>query len=416
MLLATGASTVQEIRDAIEWMGLGPEQLALLVCTLTYPTPDPDGHFARLDSFRREFDPYLIGFSDHTRGVAGAWMTAALGGVCIEKHYTIDKTLPDVPDHAMSVEPGELAEMVAACERASVLRGEDWIGVRQSEEPGARQRPPLDRARARRRGGRGADRGGPRLQAARHRHRAERARFGARPPPASGAAPRVVADPRGSRLQDSRSGGPAERPAAQLAHRRARSRTVRCMERSSLTTIAVLVVAFVVGVGAVLLLTRRRRPGAERERVGDRAEHHAAARRHAADHDDADDPEDDEDDEDEDDEDAAQGPAGPHAGRAAAARGLARRSSRKRSAAAARKAAAAGSRKCPNIGEPDAGVIDLTVKGVSCKSAKDIIYATKGRRGFQCDIVGESFSDIPAIQYNCTRTADKAKIDYTAVG
>jgi N,N'-diacetyllegionaminate synthase len=135
MLLATGASTVEEIRDAIAWTGLGPDRLALLVCTLTYPTPDPDGHFARIESFRREFDPYLIGSSDHTHGVAGAWMTAALGGVCIEKHYTIDKKLPDVPDHAMSVEPDELAEMVAACDRASLLRGEDWIGVRESERP-----------------------------------------------------------------------------------------------------------------------------------------------------------------------------------------------------------------------------------------------------------------------------------------
>jgi len=135
MLLATGASTVEEIRAAIEWTGLGPDKLVLLACTLTYPTPDPDGHFARIDSFRREFHPYLIGSSDHTHGVAGAWMTAALGGVCIEKHYTIDKKLPDVPDHAMSVEPGELAEMVAACDRASVLRGDDWIGVRESERP-----------------------------------------------------------------------------------------------------------------------------------------------------------------------------------------------------------------------------------------------------------------------------------------
>jgi sialic acid synthase SpsE len=62
-------------------------------------------------------------------------MTAALGGVCIEKHYTVDKRLPDVPDHAMSVEPPELAEMVAACERAAVLRGDRSIGVLPSEEP-----------------------------------------------------------------------------------------------------------------------------------------------------------------------------------------------------------------------------------------------------------------------------------------
>jgi N,N'-diacetyllegionaminate synthase len=135
VLLSAGAATAEEVHRAIEWTGLGPERLVLLVCTLTYPTPDPDAHFARLTSFRREFAPYLIGASDHTLGTAGAWMTAALGGVCIEKHYTIDKRLPDVPDHAMSVEPTELAEMVDACDRASVLLGSDWIGVRESEEP-----------------------------------------------------------------------------------------------------------------------------------------------------------------------------------------------------------------------------------------------------------------------------------------
>jgi N,N'-diacetyllegionaminate synthase len=133
VLLSTGAATLEEVRQAIEWTGLGPERLVPLVCTLTYPTPDADADFARLHSFRRELDPYLCGFSDHTLGVAGAWMTAALGGVCIEKHYTLDKSLPDVPDHAISVDPGELEEMVKSSDRASVLRGSDWIGVRDSE-------------------------------------------------------------------------------------------------------------------------------------------------------------------------------------------------------------------------------------------------------------------------------------------
>jgi sialic acid synthase SpsE len=134
VLLSTGAATAAEIHDALDWTGWTPERLVLLVCTLTYPTPDDDAHFARLASFRREFEPYLVGTSDHTLGTAGAWMTAALGGVCIEKHYTIDKRLPDVPDHAMSVEPGELAEMVAACDRAATLLGSEWIGVRESEQ------------------------------------------------------------------------------------------------------------------------------------------------------------------------------------------------------------------------------------------------------------------------------------------
>jgi N,N'-diacetyllegionaminate synthase len=148
LLLSTGAATLNEVRRAIEWSGLGPESLVPLVCTLTYPTPDEDGDFARLETFRRELAPYLCGVSDHTLGAAGAWMTAALGGVCIEKHYTLDKSLPDVPDHAISVDPGELAEMVAACDRAAVLRGSDWVGVRDSEQPAranARRSIVLDR-------------------------------------------------------------------------------------------------------------------------------------------------------------------------------------------------------------------------------------------------------------------------------
>jgi N,N'-diacetyllegionaminate synthase len=133
LLLSTGASTVEEIRQAIEWTGLGPEKLALLVCTLSYPTEDREAHFSRIPAFMSEFEPYLIGCSDHTLGPAGAWMTAALGGVCIEKHYTLDKTLPDVPDHKLSVEPDELAEMVRFADRAMVMRGEARIGVHKSE-------------------------------------------------------------------------------------------------------------------------------------------------------------------------------------------------------------------------------------------------------------------------------------------
>ena len=135
VLLSTGAATREEIEQAIEWSGLGPDRLVPLVCTLAYPTADEDAHFARIPAFADAFAPYLIGMSDHTLGPAGAWMTAALGGVCIEKHYTLDKTLPDIPDHRISVEPDELAEMVRACDRAALMRGESWIGVRAAEEP-----------------------------------------------------------------------------------------------------------------------------------------------------------------------------------------------------------------------------------------------------------------------------------------
>ncbi len=135
VLLSTGASTEDEIEEALGWLGGDPGRVVPLVCTLTYPTPDEDGNFARISTFRERFHPYLVGMSDHTIGSAGGWMTAALGGVCIEKHYTIDKALGEVPDHAMSVDPAELADLVEACRRGAVLRGSSDIGVRESEVP-----------------------------------------------------------------------------------------------------------------------------------------------------------------------------------------------------------------------------------------------------------------------------------------
>lgn len=138
MLLSTGASTLDEIERALEWIGHGPDLVVPLACTLTYPTPDPDGSFARIEYLRHHLSDYLIGSSDHTLGVAGAWMASALGAVCIEKHYTLDNDQPDVPDHRMSVIPSQLAEMVSACDRGALLRGTLQLEVLESEQPARR--------------------------------------------------------------------------------------------------------------------------------------------------------------------------------------------------------------------------------------------------------------------------------------
>lgn len=135
VILSTGASTEEEVAMALEWLDLPPERLILLVCTLSYPTNAADAHFARVSTFQRSFSPYLVGVSDHTLGTAGGWLAGALGAACLEKHFTLDKSLPDVPDHKLSVDPTELQELVRAAELATLMRGDPRIGVREAERP-----------------------------------------------------------------------------------------------------------------------------------------------------------------------------------------------------------------------------------------------------------------------------------------
>ena len=133
VLLSTGASTKSEVMNAIEWLGGDSSKICPLVCTLTYPTPDADANFARIQRFQNELPEFLIGFSDHTIGPEGGWMVAGLGGVCIEKHYTLDKSLGLVPDHAISVNPDELADLVRACNRGATMRGNTNTEFAESE-------------------------------------------------------------------------------------------------------------------------------------------------------------------------------------------------------------------------------------------------------------------------------------------
>ena len=90
---------------------------------------------------------------------------------------------------------------------------------------------------------------------------------------------------------------------------------------------------------------------------------------------------------------------------------------RKKSEEAAKKAAASGSRTCPDFTTP-ARVVDITADKVSCATARKVVFATTpaGKRGFACDIVGESFEGDPQIEYDCKRKADGAALHYTAVG
>lgn len=114
-ILSTGMCDMEDVRAAVNALyknGLSKENLILLHCNTEYPTPFEDVNLKAMDALRKEFG-VEVGYSDHTKGIEVPIAAVALGATVIEKHFTLDRTLPG-PDHKASLEPDELKSMVSA--------------------------------------------------------------------------------------------------------------------------------------------------------------------------------------------------------------------------------------------------------------------------------------------------------------
>jgi N,N'-diacetyllegionaminate synthase len=115
VVLSTGMATMQEVREAVSVLsagGIRKENLVVLHCNTEYPTPMGDVNLKAMEGLRRELG-VEVGYSDHTLGIEVPIAAVALGATVIEKHFTLDRTLPG-PDHAASLEGDELKRMVSA--------------------------------------------------------------------------------------------------------------------------------------------------------------------------------------------------------------------------------------------------------------------------------------------------------------
>lgn len=97
-------------------------RVTLLHCTTEYPASFDSVNLRAMDTLRRAFG-LPVGLSDHTTGIAIPTAAAALGAAVVEKHFTLDRTLPG-PDHAASLEPDELAAMVQAIRAVEAALGD----------------------------------------------------------------------------------------------------------------------------------------------------------------------------------------------------------------------------------------------------------------------------------------------------
>jgi N,N'-diacetyllegionaminate synthase len=115
VILSTGMSTIKEIEDALDVFlqaGISKNNITVLHCNTEYPTPMKDVNLKAMLSIHEKFG-VKIGYSDHTLGIEVPIAAVAMGARMIEKHFTLDRSLPG-PDQLASLEPIELKAMVNA--------------------------------------------------------------------------------------------------------------------------------------------------------------------------------------------------------------------------------------------------------------------------------------------------------------
>lgn len=148
VILSTGMATLGEVEQALAILAWGylhdeepdslseiwqfwsggdserviREKVSLLHCTSQYPTPMAEVNLRAMDTLGSTFG-LPVGYSDHTEGLLIPVAAVSRGAAIIEKHFTLDRTLPG-PDHRASLEPGELKEMVSQIRAVELALGD----------------------------------------------------------------------------------------------------------------------------------------------------------------------------------------------------------------------------------------------------------------------------------------------------
>lgn len=135
VILSTGMANLGDIEAALavlEAAGTPRDRITVLHCSTEYPAPMAEVNLLAMPSLARAFG-VRVGYSDHTEGIEVAIAAAALGACVIEKHFTLDRSLPG-PDHRASIEPHELARMVRSIRNIELALGDGVKRPSVSEE------------------------------------------------------------------------------------------------------------------------------------------------------------------------------------------------------------------------------------------------------------------------------------------
>lgn len=135
-IISTGMATLAEAEaavSALEAAGMPRRSVIVLHCTTQYPAPPDSVNLRAMDSLAA-LGCAGVGYSDHTEGITVPIAAAARGAVVLEKHFTLDRTLPG-PDHQASLEPAALKAMVTAVRLVDRALGDGVKVVTDAERP-----------------------------------------------------------------------------------------------------------------------------------------------------------------------------------------------------------------------------------------------------------------------------------------
>ena len=125
ILLSTGASQLDEIKFALKTMKLPREQICIMHCVLNYPTKDENANLMFIETLKKKFNKYLIGYSDHVspdNNLTSLEVAWNYGDQIIEKHFTYNKNKKG-NDHYHSADKNDFIKFYERIKKIEMLKG-----------------------------------------------------------------------------------------------------------------------------------------------------------------------------------------------------------------------------------------------------------------------------------------------------
>lgn len=142
LLLSTGMCTLAEVDTAVRTIRqAGNNDIVVLQCTTNYPSRIEDCNLRAMVTMGQALNA-LVGYSDHTQSLTAALLSVALGACVVERHFTLDTTLPG-PDQSSSSDPEEMRRLVAGIREAELALGS---GLKEPSSKEAENLPNMRRS------------------------------------------------------------------------------------------------------------------------------------------------------------------------------------------------------------------------------------------------------------------------------